>query len=424
MGSVTWSGLMQANVNRVFMIGWEYPPHNSGGLGVACEGLTKALSDDQQLQIDFTLPYSPPEKIQHMNVHGCVDESWLDDENYPTQPPFSVYHQVPVAFEAVDLKMLDRYKLTALPQSILETKVEQYAGKVLETGASTDQDFDIIHAHDWMSFPAGIKLKQKTGKPLVTHIHSTEHDRTALGTGSPYITHTEYEGVRMSDRVIAVSGYTKHLLVEKYGADPAKIDVVHNGIDPLITPPKRGKHYFASKRPVVAFMGRLTLHKGVEYFLAVAKYVTRQIPDALFVVAGSGDMYHQLLIRTAQERLTASVLFSGFVRDRQKEILLNRADVFMMPSVSEPFGLVALEAAQRQIPVIISKNAGVSEVLKNSIALDFWDVEAMGKTVIKILSDRGYASNIVEGQLRDLNNLTWDRAAAKVSQVYRKAFLG
>ncbi len=417
---------MSVSANRVFMIGWEYPPHNSGGLGVACEGLTQALHGAHQAKINFTLPYSPASKFSHMNILECVDPSWLDEKGNkaPKTPPFSVYHSSEAVYKKITAQDMDRYKLTTLPQSELETKVDQYADRVLDMGVPISRSYDVIHAHDWMSFPAGIRLKHKTKKPLITHIHSTEHDRTALGAGSPYISHTEYQGVHLADRVIAVSYYTKRLLVEKYGADPKKIDVVHNGINPLTAEIDRGWHHFANKRPVVAFMGRLTLHKGVDYFLEVARYVLAQIPEVLFVVAGSGDLYHELMFKTAGNGLSASVLFSGFIRDKQKERLLNRADVFMMPSISEPFGIVALEAAQRHIPVIISKNAGVSEVMPSSLALDFWDVKEMGNAVVRLLKDQGFAQEVRTGQLHDLKEVTWENAAKKVNSVYRKAFLG
>lgn len=413
--------MAQSNPNNVFMIGWEYPPNNSGGLGVACAGLTQALSH-QNTEISFTLPYRHSQNISHMQVLACQDPSWLASrkKGQTSLPPFEAYSTqsaIPVEF----VETVDGFKLRSLPTSELERKVSQYASRVFARGMK-QKDFGIIHAHDWMSFPAGMKLKQKTGKPLVAHVHSTEFDRSALGTGSHYISHTEFEGMQMADKVIAVSSYTKRLLIDKYAVPPGKIEVVYNGIDPLDHVP--GQSSFAYKRPVVAFMGRLTLQKGVEFFIAVAREVVKQIPDVLFVVAGSGDMYHELLLKTAEAQVSASVLFSGFVRDNQKERLLDRADIFLMPSVSEPFGLVALEAAQRGIPVIVSTNAGVSEVLPHGIAVDFWDVKKMADAVIEVLLDKEKLEQVSSGQQEDLKSLTWERAATDVRQVYRKAFLG
>lgn len=403
------------------MIGWEYPPHNSGGLGVACAGMTQALSQ-RKTNISFTLPYRHDQNVNHMKVLVCQDPAWLKSKskNKASLPPFTAYSNetsVPVEF----LENMDGVKLRTLPTSELERKVNQYADRVVSRGMRQN-DFGVIHAHDWMAFPAGIKLKEKTGKPLVVHVHSTEFDRSALNTGSHFISHTEYEGMQIADKVIAVSSYTKRLLIDKYAVSPSKIDVVYNGIDPLDAIPTTDS--FAQKRPVVAFMGRLTLQKGVEFFIAVAHEVINKIPNVLFVVAGSGDMYHELLLKTAEAQVTASVLFSGFVRDNQKEKLLNRADVFLMPSVSEPFGLVALEAAQRGIPVIVSTNAGVSEVLPHGIAVDFWDVDQMAEAVVGVLSDQEKSRKIAYGQHQDIKEVTWDRAARNIQEVYRKAFIG
>lgn len=408
--------------NKVLMIGWEYPPHNSGGLGVACAGLTKALSD-LSTDIKFTLPYQHSSDVDHMSVLSCMDESWPEFNQSINRPPFSAYAQVIETKYTEEISNLDSSELRLLPQSELELKVNQYADKVVDVGLRQKNHYDVIHSHDWMAFPAGMKLKQKTGKPLVTHIHSTEFDRSALGSGSQFITHTEYEGMMSSDKIIAVSYYTKRLLIDKYQVDPNKIEVVYNGIEPLVYSHKP-QATFAKKRPVVAFMGRLTLQKGVEFFIQVAKKVTQVQPDVLFVVAGSGDMYHELLLKTAQAGVSASVVFSGFVRDAQKDKLLSRANVFLMPSVSEPFGLVALEAAQRGIPVVVSANAGVSEVLPHSIIVDFWDVDKMADSVLKIINDSRFAEQTSRGQKDDLTQISWKKSAQKVQQVYRKAFLG
>jgi len=274
-----------------------------------------------------------------------------------------------------------------------------------------------------MSFPAARKLAQATGKPYVAHVHSTEMDRIPDGNGSQYIINTELEGMSHATRVIAVSYYTKQLLTHTYGIDPAKIDVVHNGITPLVYPPDTGRHHFAPKRPVIVFMGRLTVQKGAEYFLHLARAVLQKIPSALFIVAGSGDMYHQLLLETADQKLSAHVLFSGFVRDKQRETLLDRADVFVMPSISEPFGLVALEAAQRHTPVIVSKNAGVSEVLPSAIQTDFWDIQKMTNEIVRMVAKPTAYQQVVTGQLNDISQATWSAASAKIKEVYQKVLL-
>ncbi len=404
------------------MIGWEYPPHNSGGLGVACEGMTQALSQ-QNTELFFTLPYHYSGPVGHMQVLECSDPSWLIQPGTTSdEPPFMAYTPTFKPLPQIRTGVVSSHQLRSMPQSEFENKVEQYAQKVTDAGMHRAKQFDVIHAHDWMSFPAALKLSAKSGKPYIAHIHSTEYDRVPHGYGSAYITNTEYQGMLHAQRVVAVSYYTKRLLVEKYGIASQAITVVHNGITDLSQPTDPGRHHFASKRPVIVFMGRLTMQKGAEYFLKLAEAVVKAIPDALFVVAGNGDMYHELLFRSAYDKLSASVVFSGFLRDGQKAKLLDRADVFVMPSVSEPFGLVALEAAQRHTPVIISKNAGVSEVLKGSIALDFWDIQGMTKQIVSLLTDESRAAQVRAAQLNDLQRTTWSSAAQHLRQVYRSAF--
>lgn len=405
------------------MIGWEYPPHNSGGLGVACQGMTQALSE-QNTQIFFTLPHTKFGSINHMNVLECSDPSWFSAGTSSTHPPFFAYTAAAPNPHIFLNGVVDIHKLQTLPQSELESKVDRYAELVFDKGHSLQKKYDVIHAHDWMAFPAAMSLAEATKKPFIAHVHSTELDRIPNGYGSNYIMSTEYEGMMAATRVIAVSYYTKQLLVHKYGIDPAKIDVVHNGIAPLTTSPDAGRHHFAPKRPVIVFMGRLTMQKGADYFLALAQSIVNQLPEALFIVAGSGDMYHELLLQNAGRGLSANVLFSGFVRDEQREKLLDRADLFVMPSISEPFGLVALEAAQRHTPVIVSSNSGVSEVLPSSIIADFWDVEKMTSEILRLLSDSHHHTDIVQNQQRDLSGVTWTSSAEKIKAVYQRAFLG
>lgn len=408
--------------NSVFMIGWEYPPHNSGGLGVACQGMTEALSD-QNTQIYFTLPHHTSGHITHMDLLECSDPSWFSNGD-STQPPFYAYSSSVSSPHIFTDGVMDLHTLNLLPQSEMESKVDRYAELVADKGIDIKNDFDVIHAHDWMSFPAAMRLAEATKKPFIAHVHSTEFDRIPSGNGSPYILSTEYEGMQQATRIVAVSFYTKQLLVHKYGIDASKIDVVHNGITPLFSPPDVGRHHFAPKRPVIVFMGRLTMQKGADYFLALSQAVLRQLPNALFVVAGSGDMYHELLLQTAGRGLSAHVLFSGFVRDEQREKLLDRADVFVMPSVSEPFGLVALEAAQRKTPVIVSSNSGVSEVMPSSHVVDFWDIDKMTSEIVRLVSKDDVSKQVVQNQLHDLESVTWGVAAEKIRNVYKRAFLG
>ncbi|MFZ5376634.1 MAG: glycosyltransferase family 4 protein [Patescibacteria group bacterium] len=401
---------------RVLMIGWEYPPHNSGGLGVACQGMTAALAG-QNTQIYFTLPYQFAGQVGHMKMIGCYDKSWQSKQS----PPFDAYH--PGNRRKLDKSEIDAFDLEALDRCEIEQKVFDYAKIVEKKAKKIKHDFDVVHAHDWMSFPAAARIKKNMNKPFVAHVHSTEFDRVPSGNGSAFITKIEQEGLKLADEIIAVSYYTKRLLVEKYHLDESRIHVVHNGIEKIGSSFSEERMSFAKKRPVVVFMGRLTMQKGIDHLLKTASKVVSMIPETLFVIAGSGHLYHELLFQTAGQKLSATVLFSGFVRDEQKAKLLDRADVFIMPSVSEPFGLVALEAAQRHTPVVLSKTSGVSEVMPAAIAVDFWDIELMSKKVVELLEDRGYRAEVTAGQLNDLKKMEWNRATARIRQVYRRAFL-
>lgn len=401
---------MSVRSQSVLMLGWEYPPHNSGGLGVACEGLTQAMAQ-QNSQIYFTLPYTAA-PVSHMQMLNCADASWEDSE----EPPFSSYSHVPTQ-KNWDPEMLDAKLRTSTPTQLSEY-VLGYADAVAANVSNQHVAFDIVHAHDWMTLPAAEMLKKQTNAPVVAHVHSTEFDRVPHGRGNEFIIETEARGFHAVDHIIAVSDYTKRLLQSAYGIASSKISVVHNGVQFQPFDASAAPH-FARKRPVVVFMGRLTMQKGAEYFLRLASLVTQKQKDILFIVAGSGDLYHQLLLTTADLGLSASVLFSGFLRDIQRDWLLERADVFVMPSLSEPFGLVALEAAQHNTPVIISKQTGVGEVLPSALQVDFWDMDLLADTVLSLVRDKQQHEAVVAAQQADLPHITWDSAAQKVSAIYQ-----
>ncbi len=386
----------------VLMLGWEYPPHNSGGLGEACRGLTQALSG-QGNQIYFTLPFNYGQPLSHMQL---MPFPVAEPDQFDLGGSWSVYGQA-------------NHHLTQPPTTQGMTEVvDQYTQKLVDGTDNLLAQTDVIHAHDWMTFPAGLALKQTSHKPLITHIHSTEADRVIGTPGDPVIEKIEWQGLQGADQVITVSQYTKNMLVKRYGVDSRKIVVVHNGISP--TPSVRRTQSFAQTRPLVAFMGRLTGQKGLPYFLLLAKKILTQLPDALFVIAGDGDMYHELMLSVADQGLTGHVLFSGFIRDGQKDKLLARADVFVMPSLSEPFGLVALEAAAKRTPVVMSDQTGVGEVLRGSIQVPLADLDQMTAVVIKLLTVKSFRDQVVTTQLSALKDTTWSRSATAVQQVYRQ----
>ena len=383
------------------MIGWEYPPNNSGGLGVACQGIVENLVDQGE-EILLVLPNQ-----------NKTEEGKRDGFSTQSGKKYSVlYVHSPLRpYAGRDGK---KYS------GDLIADVESFARKVLV--AVKNEDFDIIHVHDWLTVPAGIKIKETSGKPLVMHVHSTEYDRTAGGDPNAKVSDIESRGFEEADMIITVSKYTKDLLVKKFGVSETKIKVVHNGNNYL---PEKGKvsTNFLKDSPVVIFVGRLTVQKGPAYFLDLARKVLDERPETIFVFVGNGDMYQHLLLTSAYQQLSGSVLFAGFLRDSAKDRLYQRADVFVMPSVSEPFGIVALEAAMAGVPVIISKTSGASEVLPSSIKLDFWDTDQMAKSVLKLIAKGDFGRELGERVRKEAEVVTWDKSAMKIKDSYKQLLL-
>jgi len=410
------------------MIGWEFPPHYSGGLGIACQGLARGLVEEGE-KLVFALPTSfagggggvggqrvastrafkkkiyhptPQTEMEMIYVNAQLHPYWRAGAN--TQQDFAI--------AAAHIDLYD------------ETK--RY-GKVVAQVAQDYPTQKLIHAHDWMSIPAAIQTRERLRKPMLLQIHSTEFDRSGGGGGggqvNTQIAEIEYAGLNAADKIVAVSAYTKAMIMEKYGISGDKIEVVHNGIDPNPEYHDQPLPQFLADRPVVVFMGRLTIQKGPEYFLAVAKKVIEVEPKAIFVLAGEGDMYQSLLVSAAAQQLTGSVLFAGFLREKEKELMYKRATVFVMPSVSEPFGIVALEAALAGAPVIASKNSGVLEVLPQAEAIDFWDINKMTEAVLRHIR-QPIAARRSQQQMsvakESMQKLNWRDAAHRMRDVYKK----
>lgn len=391
----------------VFMIGWEFPPHNSGGLGVACQGLTRGLLEQGQ-PVVFAMPqmlssggaWRRQTYVHHGNG-GSVQKMEMIEVNAQLKPYWRSGSLVG----------------TAVKDMVAEA--DRYGDVVAQVAASADfEDSPLLHAHDWMSIPAGVKAKKKVKKPLVLHIHSTEFDRTGGGEPNHQIADLEWRGMMEADKIVAVSDYTKRLIVNKYGIDTDKIEVVHNGVDPNPEFHSQSLDHFLANRPVVVFVGRLTIQKGPEYFLSVAKRVLQQHKNAVFVLAGHGDMYESLLVSSAFQGLSSSVLFAGFLRGKEKQMLYQRSDVFVMPSVSEPFGIVALEAALAKTPVIASKNSGVVEVLPHAHAIDFWDIDKMTATILDLLDQPQKRASQAEAVASEAQKLNWSQSARKIQNLY------
>lgn len=392
------------------MFGWEFPPFNSGGLGTACLGLTRALARAGH-QITFVLPKQLDIKADYM------------DMLFADVPGLSVKTvNSPLAGYLTD----ERYRvlMASLPPELsrlygrdLYEETQRYAEKAYAIAQMVDHD--VIHCHDWLSFPAGLAAKAASGRPLVSHVHATEFDRTADGSVNQLVYDSERAGMHGSDAVVAVSNYTKGKLIRHYGVQADKINVVHNGVDPhdAVTAlrSKLTDHY-----KVVLFLGRITVQKGPDWFMKTAKLVLQRDRNVMFVVAGSGDMERSVIMEAAALGIADRVIFAGFRRGDDVARLYEMADLYVLPSVSEPFGITALEALQHRTPIIVSKQSGVAEVVPDAIQVDFWDTRKMADEILRVVAQRDEARALGERQSRALPHVTWDSAARKVSEVYRQ----
>lgn len=394
------------------MFGWEYPPNHSGGLGVACQGLVRGLLKNG-VRVTLVLPHAFAEEEEGLEVR------------FPTQEMLTTV-QVPSLLDPYDnfLTYAERIRSEKSPASMdqlygpdLGQAVEQFTRLSVEL--TEDLTPDVVHAHDWMTFEAGIRASRYHAKPLVAHIHATELDRTDFHPNE-WIAKRERSGLLACDKVIAVSKYTKNMLVTHYGIPADKIDVVHNGHDhrvtdtvPLILSQRGKKH-----RPLVLFLGRLTVQKNPWQFLEVANIVHRNRPDVLFAMAGDGPMLGSLIDRSCELQLQDNVVFTGKVSRAETHRLYASADCFVMPSLSEPFGLVALEAIAHHTPVIVSKQSGVSEVLDHAFKVDYWDGAKMADCILTILREEPLAQQLRAEGPSILRRLTWENQAQKITSVY------
>ena len=398
------------------MFGWEFPPYNSGGLGVACSGLARALAKED-VAILFVLP-------KHIGVvEPSVRFLFAGIENIAFKGTRTALTPYRTAGEYSRRRRLGDSDIYG---EDLFSEVLRYAAlvpKLIE-----GEDFDIIHAHDWLSFPAGIEAKRVSGKPLIVHVHATGFDQG----GGTHVSSRQYdiekEGMAAADAVIAVSEYTKRMLIERYGIFPEKIHVVHNGIDVDLHAAEGGsfvnvREPLPLKIPgykIVLYVGRLTLQKGPDYFLRAAKRVLSENPKTFFIIAGSGDMERQMLRLAAELGIAEKVFFSGFVRGGDLERLYHAADLFVLPSVSEPFGITTLESLIADTPVLVSKQSGVSEVITHALKVDFWDTEEMANKIVSVLRYPPLKKQLSQKGREEALRQTWGKAAQKCVTLYRR----
>jgi glycogen(starch) synthase len=423
---------------RVLKLGWEFPPLINGGLGIACLGLSRALAKQVDLKVvvpraasdtsfdDFALTGLNNLRVEDLQtVEGKYRyESFSKVQRVPIQldpyddgeTTWETMEHLPgaeVRFSQTTRHQLEQFKMGELYGRDLGSKVIEFS-KIAAKLALQDQ-FDVIHAHDWMTFLAGVEVKKATGKPLVVHVHASQYDRAGADARG-WIYDIEKYGMEEADRVIPVSEYTGRVVTGHYGIDPGKVRPVHNGADPVDVFSTRKK--FPEK--LVLFLGRLTAQKGPEFFLEIAAKVLAVNPEARFVVAGTGEKLRPLIETGAFHGLGSHFHFTGFLNKEKVNELLSMTDVYCMPSVSEPFGLSALEAAQFGIPAVISKQSGVAEVLKGALKADFWDVDLMAKHINDLLTDEDLHAQVVEQAKLDIAASTWDAAAHKVVSVYHE----
>jgi len=421
------------------MLGWEFPPFISGGLGTACYGLTKAL-DHLGIKVTFVLPKMVDSKYAtHVKLLSPDSQKSLLSAKISElkNVKFRIIDSPLQAYTTPDLyqqrieetlrqKQINHGLLSTTTQFIdrteysndMYTEVHRYAA--IAANLARDEQFDIIHAHDWMTYPAGIVLAAITGKPLIVHVHSTEFDRSGPHVNQ-IIYDIERQGMQRAAKVIAVSHYTRSIIISRYGVSGDKIEVVYNGVE------RNGNGHWPlaetgirKDEKIVLFLGRITMQKGPEYFLHAAKKVLEVMPNVKFVMAGSGDLMHHAIELAAQLGIGHKVLFTGFLRGDDVQKIYQMADLYVMPSVSEPFGIAPLEALGNDVPVIISKQSGVSEVLIHALKVDFWDVNEIANKIVAVLKYPPLQMTLRSYGNFEVRKLRWENSAQKCAKIYEE----
>ena len=374
---------------NALMFGWEFPPHILGGLGTASYGLTRGMAQQEDMHITFILP----------KPWGDEDQSFLRI----------------IGANSVDVPGRGRIEFSGRYPDNLVEEIGNY--DEVASVLARQLDFDIIHSHDWLTYPAGVTAKRLSGKPLVIHVHATDFDRSR-GNVNPIVYSIERRGMDEADHIMCVSNRTRQTVIEKYGQDPNKVSTVHNAVEPLANPDEFQKH--PRKDKLVTFLGRITMQKGPEYFVEAAARVLEKTDGVRFVMAGSGDMMNKMIDLVAKRGIADKFHFPGFMRGRQVQEILADSDVYIMPSVSEPFGISPLEAMQVGCPSIISHQSGCAEILTHAIKTDYWDIDAMADAIYAIVKYPAMYKSLSELGREEVNNIRWYDAGLKVRKIYDK----
>ncbi len=414
---------------KALMFGWEFPPHILGGLGTASYGLTKGMHANGDMEISFVIP-NPwgDEEKGFANIIGACntpvawrDVNWdyvqgrIGNVMYP-QMYFDLRDHIYADFNYMRLNDLGCIEFSGrYPDNILE-EINNYsivAGVIARTVPC-----DVIHSHDWLTYPAGIHAKNVTGKPLVIHVHASEFDRSR-GKPNPTVFGIEKDGMNNADHIITVSDLTRRTVIDKYGIDPAKVTTVHNAVIPLSDELLNLKRR-EGKDKVITFLGRITMQKGPEYFVEAAAKVLQKNKKVRFVMAGGGDMEAAMIRLAAKRNIADRFHFTGFLRGKDVYQMFRDSDVYVMPSVSEPFGISPLEAMEMGVPSIISKQSGCAEILDNVIKTDYWDIDAMADAMHALVSYPALHSELRDKGIEEIHQITWEKAGKKVIDIYNQ----
>lgn len=423
---------------KVLMFGWEFPPNISGGLGTACLGITNALSAYPDIELTFVVPKAyGNEPADRMKLIGANEidliTSKINVERLCGPYTFlSIQSGILPYIDPEDFKKICEMKEksenteTNTPLTSVEftgkygidlmTEIHNFS--VVAEYIAKQGNYDIIHAHDWLTFPAGILAKKITGKPLIVHVHATDFDRSG-GSANPQVFEIEKAGMDAADAIIAVSNLTSQIIIEKYRIHPSKLFTVHNGVE-LFKIFKKMKIATRKKKYTVTFLGRITGQKGPQFFIEVARKLLTRMKNVEFVMAGSGDMLNSMKDRVDQLGIVDKFRFPGFLKGEEVDQILGISDVYIMPSVSEPFGISPLEAMHFKVPVIISKQSGVSEVIQHAIKLDFWDTDAMADTVYSILNRPALKKMMKDKGAIEVRKISWKKSAVKITRIYNQ----
>lgn len=398
---------------KILMLGWELPPHNSGGLGVACYQLCRALAQ-KGADIEFVLPYTAEHSVDFMRINAAHPQ---DVET--VLKAGIAYDSFQYIKKTGEIEWVDLFGQSAIYEQAVERIVKL-------------AEFDVIHAHDWLTCRAGLRAKELTGKPLIVHFHSVEADRSGKEMGgNPLVREIEGLSLLFADRVIAVSNHTKRAIMREYGIPADKIEVVHNSFDPngLIETSGDNAYTYLSEMKlqgykVISNIGRLTIQKGLTNLLHAYAHVVKYVPKSFLLIVGSGDQYYDLINLSAELGIGKHVLFADFQRGKAYRDAYTIADLFVLPSVSEPFGLTPLEAIGYGTPVLISKQSGVSEVIQNGLKVDFWDEQEMANQMVAVLRSDSLGAELHRNSLREYERMSWNDAADKLFDVYNHHLVG